>query len=453
MLTITEAGPLGIFRTNVNSVQQLQALLRANQMLPPATQVGTINADATLTTAMSIADIQTLLASTPGVGFDIIPLVAPPGTYLTSVNAVFQSANPGGFTRYDGSTSGAFLQGGVDTLNGGEDLDAFYFYTYFSQVNVPTPSAGTGGVGRSRISENGTTTPQDRVFFDYGYFEQVGMTPGNNHLKRFTPGFEITVLDGMGSFELRIPMAATVDGSIFENGSASTDETQLGNMALYLKGLLYEENGMGLSGGLGVIFPTADDLDVSFINGGKLVAIDNDAFHLQPFLGGYYAPDERFFTQGFAQLDFDVNGNPVSLNSTGTGLQSAGRLHDSAFLFLDWSIGYWLVRGSNAPVLPVSSFHADGQVTQRYIDLGFAPTMELHYARSLGNAQSVSAGNLQVGNFTDDVETLTLLLGTHLEIGQNTNIGLGYATALVGGNDEPFDGSFRLTLNQFFGRR
>ncbi len=50
-LTITEPGPVGIFRTSVNSVQELQALLRTGQMLPGATQVGSIDANATLTTA------------------------------------------------------------------------------------------------------------------------------------------------------------------------------------------------------------------------------------------------------------------------------------------------------------------------------------------------------------------------------------------------------------------
>ncbi len=207
----------------------------------------------------------------------------------------------------------------------------------------------------------------------------------------------------------------------------------------------------GVSGGLGVIFPTADGLDVSFANGGTLVAIDNEAYHLQPFLGGYYAPNERFFTQAFFQLDFDANGNPVALNPDGAGLREAGTLNDSTFLFLDWSIGYWLIRGDQAPVLPVSSFHEDGQITQQNHQLGLAPTLELHYASSLDSAESVSAGSLQVGNFADDVETLTMVLGAHVEIGENTNIGLGYATPLTGGN-EPFDGAFRLTVNQFFGR-
>ena len=81
-----------------------------------------------------------------------------------------------------------------------------------------------------------------------------------------------------------------------------------------------------------------------------------------------------------------------------------------------------------------------------------APTLELHYAGALESAESVSAGGLQVGNFSDDVNVLTMVVGTHLEIGENMNIGLGYATPLASGNDDPFNGAFRLTVNQFFGR-
>lgn len=451
-LSITEPGPVGIFRTSVNSIQELQALLRSGQMLPPAMQVGSIEADATLTTAITISQIQALLASTPGVAFDIIPLIAPPGTYQSTVNAVFATTNGPGFARFDAGASGALLQGGADMLNGGEDLDAFYFYDYILQVDIPTPSAGTGGVGRSRIAENGTVKPEYRIFFDYGYFDQVSFMRGGDGLHRFTPGFEIPFFDGMTSAELRLPFASTVGSSLFESGTTSTDDTQFGNIALYLKAMLMQSDAWGVSGGLGVIFPTADGFDVSFANGGTLVAIDNEAYHLQPFLGGYYAPNERFFSQAFFQLDFDTNGNPVALNPDGAGLRDVGTLNDSAFLFLDWSIGYWLIRGENAPALPVSSFHEDGQITQQYHQIGLAPTLELHYASSLESAESVSAGSLQVGNFADDVNTLTMVVGTHVEIGENTHLGLGYATSLSGGDDEPFDGAFRLTVNQFFGR-
>ena len=211
-MTITEPGPVGVFAPAWVRFKNCKPCWR-NQAPPSATQVGAVNANATLTTAMSIANVQGLLASTPGVGYDIIPLVAPPGSYTSAVNKVFQTTNTGGTAIFDRAGSGALLEGGADTLNS-QDLDAFYYYNYIMKINVPTPSAGTGGVGRTRISENGTTTPQDRVFLDYGFFDRVGLVSNRNNLNRFVPGFEKTFFQGRTSVEVRIPMACTVNSNI-----------------------------------------------------------------------------------------------------------------------------------------------------------------------------------------------------------------------------------------------
>ncbi|MCA9069969.1 MAG: hypothetical protein KDA84_13650 [Planctomycetaceae bacterium] len=452
-LTITEPGPVGIFQTSVQTVQDIQALLRAGQPLPTPTQVGSVDANATVTTTNTVGQIQTLLSSTPGVAFDIIPVAAPPSSYQSAVDAVFRARNTGtAVTTFNSGASGALLQGGADTLDG-SDLDAFYFYDYRLNVSIPTPSAGTGGVGRARIAENGTTIPQNRVFADFGYYSHVAFVPGGANLKRYTPGFETAFLDGMGSLEVRIPFATTVEDNIFENGSTSTDELHFGNIPVYAKFLLQKNEVSAISGGLGLIFPTADGFDVNFNQGGRLLEVESKSYHLQPFLGGYYAPSDRAFMQWFAQLDFDPVGNPVNINADGNGMRNVGHLYDSTYLFLDWSVGYWIMRGAGSPVVPVSSMTQNGQVFQNNYEIGLAPTVELHYAKALESTDSVSSGPIQVGNFSDDVETLTLVLGMNMEIGQDTNIGLGYATAIAGGSDKPFDGALRLTINQFFGRR
>ncbi len=129
-LTITEAGPVGIFSSSLVNVQQLQQLLRSGAPLPTATLAGTIADNATMTTTLTISQIQALLASTAQ-SYDIVPLAAPPASYNAGVNTAFITRNgAGGTTAYDSAGSGAMLQGGVDTLTGGEEFDAFYFYTY-----------------------------------------------------------------------------------------------------------------------------------------------------------------------------------------------------------------------------------------------------------------------------------------------------------------------------------
>ena len=166
ILTITEPGPVGLFSTSVNSVQDIQSLLRASQPFPPATLVGQIADNATLTTTLTIAQIQALLASTPQ-AYDIIPLVPPPAGYDAGANAAFQTrVGAGGTTVYDGAASGALLQAGGDTLNSGDDLDAFYYYSYLVNVNINSPHAAAMRTGILKIANGGTPLPQSRVFFN-----------------------------------------------------------------------------------------------------------------------------------------------------------------------------------------------------------------------------------------------------------------------------------------------
>ena len=54
-LTISEAGPVGVFRSSITSVQQLQAIFRAAGPIPTTTLVGTVNQNATLTTVNTVS--------------------------------------------------------------------------------------------------------------------------------------------------------------------------------------------------------------------------------------------------------------------------------------------------------------------------------------------------------------------------------------------------------------
>ncbi len=85
---------------------------------------------------------------------------------------------------------GAILQGGTDSLNGGEDFDAFYFYDYVVRFDTVLADASSGGVGRTKISEGGTVLPQNRIYFRYNYLNGVGYSDNRTQLSRFVPGFE-----------------------------------------------------------------------------------------------------------------------------------------------------------------------------------------------------------------------------------------------------------------------
>ncbi|MFO0819076.1 MAG: hypothetical protein U1A77_14115 [Pirellulales bacterium] len=434
-LTVTENGPVGIFTSSVTSVQQLQALYRAGSPIPPVVLVGAVNDNATMTSVGSITDIQNQLAGSP-LAYDIILVEAPPGSYSAAAQTVFATRNAiPGATTYDANASGALIQGGVDTLNGGEDLDAFYFYQYVVRFNTALSDVGSGGVGRMKIAENGTVLPQDRVYLRYSNIYHSFYTNGGKNLNRFVPGIERAFLDGLASVEVRVPFATDsatsyqLDGSSFTNGSA----TRFGSVTLNAKALLVNGPTVAVSGGLGIGLPTASSIRVDYASGEELLRMENEATHLQPFLGMLYTPNDRLFAQGFLQYDIATAGDSVAIN-TGSGLTTAGRLTDANALYFDAAIGYWLLRSD-----------ADSGLT------GLVPTIEYHQTVTTGSSDVVTAGPFQVGNFGGSTSVSSIVAGATMEFASRSQLAIGYATQLGGGADRQYDGSLQVNFSRTLG--
>lgn len=436
-VTITEPGPIGIFSSpNITSVQQLQALFRAAAPIPPLTLRGVVGDNATLTSIDTVGQIQAQLVGTP-LAYDIVRIQAPPASYNAAVANALSFGQPlPGTVVYNSNASGAMLQGGVDTLNGGEDFDAFYFYDYVIRFNTALTDATSGGVGRTKIADGGTILPQNRFFFRYNNIQNVGYTNTGANLNRFTPGFERSFLKGLGSLELRAPFATDASTAYtLDNGSVTNGtDTRFGNLTLYAKALLHQSEQFAVSGGLGVALPTAKDITVNFANGTSLLQVRNESVHLQPFLGALFTPNNRFFAQGFVQYDATASGNTVAINSTGSGLQNVGTLTDSNNIFVDGGIGYWLYQNNTGSGLT-----------------GVIPTLEVHQTNSVQNGDFVTAGPFQVGNFNGSTNMTSVVAGSTLEFGGRSQLSAGYAAPLGGGADRQYDGAFQFNFNRFLG--
>lgn len=437
LLTITEPGPVGIFSSTVQSTQQLQALLRANSPAPVPTLVNTINDNATMTTSQTIGQIQTFLASTP-LAYDIITLQSPPASYQNGVDAAFSARNSiPGITTYNSAASGAFLQGGADSLAGGSDLDAFYFYDYVVRFNTALADATSGGVGRMKIAEGGTVLTQDRVYFRYSYFDTVRYSNSGVGLNRYTPGFEKTFLDRMMSVELRAPFVTnTTTSSVLNGGGFSNgDDTRFGNLSVYLKTMLINRDQLAISGGLGVVLPTASDIRVAYADGTPLLNVANDSARLQPFLGALYTPNDRWFAQGFLQYDVATAGNRVALNSTGSGLAQAGKLTDASNLFVDLGIGYWAYRNDTSQGLT-----------------GIVPSFEIHQNTAINSGDITSAGPFQVGNFSGTPSQTNFVAGTTFEFAQSAHLTVAYTGPLSGGANRQYNSGLQVFYSCLLGR-
>ncbi len=303
-------------------------------------------------------------------------------------------------------------------------------YSYETAI----PGAGYT-LGRMKLGENGSPIPRDRVFFNYSHFTGVPLSIQPISVNRYTPGFEKTFIDGLCSFEMRTPFGTTLDNDIMASGPTSDNDFQFGNMFLTLKGVLLQQDNWLISAGSSVLLPTADDTRViDPVTSRELLRFDNKSTHIMPFIGGVYIPSQRLFAQWIVQCDIDANGTPV-IATDQPGTRKIGTLQDFTLLYTDVSLGYWVYKS--------------GPGQDRVIK-GIAPLVEVHYNRSLNQADSISDPGYQINQVKADFDNVNMQTGLIFDIRNNSRLGLGYATPLGNSFDRVFDKEFRVTLNHYF---
>ena len=337
---------------------------------------------------------------------------------------------PGGSTAFDAGASQVTFS--RDPATESSLYEAQYAYDYIVELNVPSPSAG-GVVGRQKLVENSSPIPRDRILFNYSLFQNVQFVPGGIDVNRFVAGFEKTFWDQQISLELRAPFASTLDSNLVVGSQTGGTNTEFGNLTLYGKALLLTGQSFALGAGLGLAFPTADDVTVGTAGGTSLAEIRNDAVHLLPYVGGVYAPNDRFFAQAILQFDIDANGNPAFITDFQNGLQPVGRLNDTTWCFASFNMGYWMYR---APV------------SQRLS--GVAPLFEVHYNKTTQTSDFVQSGGIRLGEPFENIEMINLVGGATFELFGTSYLSLAYIAPVTGGNDRFFDGEYRVLFNRYF---
>jgi hypothetical protein len=300
-------------------------------------------------------------------------------------------------------------------------------------IDLPSP-AGGGVVERTKVSEDNNPLPRDRVFFDYDYFNRVPFTGGDFNVHGFVLGFEKTFFNRSTSIELRIPFASTLDpNQVFDIGNGR--DTELGDVHVTLKALLWTTPSFHVAGGLGIGIPTGPDTRASLPDGTPLARIKNEAVILTPYIAYLVTPDDRWFFQNWFQVGFDANGNSVELNPTLSGVQSVGRLNDQTILQIDAQLGYWMYKSGD---------------NSRWLS-ALAPFIELHYNTSLENADSIQSSAFSVTNVNNRFDELNLSTGIVALIGDNCTLAVGAVFPLKGEGDRSFDWQVGIRANIFFG--
>jgi hypothetical protein len=162
-----------------------------------------------------------------------------------------------------------------------------------------------------------------------------------------------------------------------------------------------------------------------------------------PYLGAYWAPNDRLYFQTYLQVDVDANGNRVAaLGEPFSGSNPPpqfGRLNEQTLMYVDFSVGYWLMRDDSA----------------RFVT-GVIPTLEFHYTTSLQDADIVqvnssSFGTFQVGNTFNRLDIPNLTAGTSFRLGMLSYLTVAGVVPLQDRIDNrQFDSEFVVQLNRLF---
>ena len=302
-------------------------------------------------------------------------------------------------------------------------------------LEIPSLSGG-GVVGRTKIADDNSPMPRDRIIFGYDYFDGVPLTAQGANVHRFSPGFEKTFLDGDASIEVRFPFASTVSNALQADGVNNSGHAAFGNINVTLKALLFGSPTLNIAAGLGIALPTANDLHVSLVDGTEVARFRNESVLLTPYIAFLLTPNDRLFFQNWYQIGFDANGDQVLADPDLTGLRPVGRLNDQSLLQIDAQLGYWAYRSEE----PAGLLR------------GLAPFIELHYNTTLGKANSVQAGDFIVGDPNAHLDELNLTAGFTAQFRDNFNLSVGAVVPLQGNENRTFDWQVGIRGSWLFGR-
>ncbi|GIW79097.1 MAG: hypothetical protein KatS3mg105_0904 [Gemmatales bacterium] len=159
--------------------------------------------------------------------------------------------------------------------------------------------SGPAGVriGALKIAENQNVRPQDRIYFNYNYFNNVNNTGVDYH--REMPGFERTFLGGDASFGMSLPIFQSTSGpDVF-------GVEGFGNLNTVVKYAFINDPDRVITGGMSMTFPTGRGIRIP---GQSTV---NPVF-FQPF-GGYLFSGSLGYIQGFTSLAVPTDSRDITI--------------------------------------------------------------------------------------------------------------------------------------------
>ena len=326
-----------------------------------------------------------------------------------------------------------------------------------ARFSADIPAAG--GNSRFSIADNNKGLPQNRVFTDYRHFNNAigtdttrpGMPPlvRRQNFDSFLFGVEKTLdEDELISVEVRLPFSGNAD---FNQPGYGVSGGEFGNIPVIWKQAIVLEDSYSMVLGSTVITPTGGDVTGQIF--GNPFSVNNQAWHLAPFIGGMFTPQlgshvdgfdsvspgvsnllSRTTFQYFGSVDFALNDQRVVVPGA-----LPGGFREPTLMFLSSAVVVNLFNEPTAKNLT----RLDGSV-------------ELHYSRNIGGGSSF-ASNSSPGSLVFSQnrisDLLNLTAGVSAEIRRNTRIQVAAASPLASGNSlnhRAFDGELIVSINRFY---
>jgi hypothetical protein len=284
----------------------------------------------------------------------------------------------------------------------------------------PRPPGARGGspifqsIRNAKISENMSPRPQDRIFFNFNYYNglnnTINLRDGSpvTRMKAYIYNFglEKTFCDGMGSVGIRVPLNNLTADS-FNNVLSTPTSTSPGNLTVFGKYILAQNPQTGsLVSALFAISPQTGP--GRFAGAPYLFPLNSTYF--QPAIGYIYNYN-RWYFQGFTGFSFSANPNDVSI------------------IYNDFGIGYFIVKNPD----------------RRAFLSALAPTFELHVNNPINHRDVFNRFDI-----AGSPDTVNLTYGINFGFFNTAVLTAAFVTPVA--SPKPFDTEALLMLNIYFGR-
>jgi hypothetical protein len=376
-------------------------------------------------------------------------------------------------------------------------------------------SAGATTIRNAKVSENNSAVPRDRLTFRYNYFKNAndveGFRLGNTlpgapfpefrevfpasksyDAHFYTLGFEKTFMDAMASFEVRVPLANTLDSdldligsrpittgipaprNVPNDGTLGNTDTELQDISFILKGVIWRNQTLLISGGTGFTIPTGEDAKVFVVDtyddiqglepfapgfnpafspfpvpsvfdtqqlgfGNNIRTrdffVENEIYELSPFLAMAAVPTERTFLNAFLQVNLPLNSADVRYREQRVDVVPRDFFPNVSAVN---QFGVQFGPGGTEGIFDESGSIEDQTLLQADIGGGY------WLYRNRGAEDITGVASLLELHYTT-----TLEIGGVVELANTATLAVGYVAPLRDEFDKTFDGEVNVQFNLY----